>query len=220
MFIWGTDVSCRALRWGGPRPGCPCAGASLGRSALRANSPAMLADPAPRQNSLRELRSLRSNSRRESDVEARVSFGTRAGRVHCASRRPRGAPAQGHPGLGQMRRALSAGAAAVREARGVSPGQSGAACPRGRRLAAGAISGAARSAALGACTRAKTRVPRELTRRSCLSGAPFKGAQRVLRRSPQREHRSGVDAQHRPPRYEPRPPTACRATPRTNPERT
>ena len=103
MLLCKRGVSLLSLHerssGGRRRPVCPCAGASLGRSALCADFPAMLVSPALRQNSRRSLRSLCSNSCRKSVHEARVSFGTRAGRAPCASRRPRGAPAQGHTGL-------------------------------------------------------------------------------------------------------------------------
>jgi hypothetical protein len=67
------------------RAGC---GASPRRSVLRTDSPAMLGLAAPSPNSLRDLRSLRSDSVDESDHEARCA----RGHEPCASRHLRGAP--------------------------------------------------------------------------------------------------------------------------------
>ena len=61
--------------------------ASLERSSLRADCPAMLGPVSPARNSLRSLRSLRSNNRAESDHDSRCA----RGHEPCASRRPRGA---------------------------------------------------------------------------------------------------------------------------------
>ncbi len=54
----------------------------------------------------------------------------------------------------------------------------------------------------GGGARAKTRALRDLTRRICLSGAAAGSAASYATR-PLTEHRSGVDAQHRPPPSEP-----------------
>jgi hypothetical protein len=51
---------------------------------------------------------------------------------------------------------------------------------------------------------------RKLARRGCLSGESFKRTQRVPRRRPQAEQRSGVGAKRRPQQREPSPGTACR----------
>ena len=61
--------------------------ASLERSALRSDCPAMLGLVAPSQISLRSLRSLRSNNCDESDDNLRCA----RGHEPCASRRSRGA---------------------------------------------------------------------------------------------------------------------------------
>ena len=58
------------------------------RAVLRTDSPAMLGLAAPSPNSLRDLRSLRSNSVDESDNDARCA----RGHEPCASRHLRGAP--------------------------------------------------------------------------------------------------------------------------------
>ena len=58
------------------------------RSALRADSPAMLGLAAPSQNSLRALRALRSDNRDESEDNSRCA----RGREPCASRRRRCPP--------------------------------------------------------------------------------------------------------------------------------
>jgi len=52
----------------------------------------MLGLVAPPQNSLRELRSLRSNNRGESDNDARFARGPRALRFSAAQRRTAGCP--------------------------------------------------------------------------------------------------------------------------------
>ena len=70
-------------------------GASMRRSALRADSPAVLGLVAPSRNSLRSLRSLRSNRRDESDLDARCARGHKP----CAPRRLIGAPRPAHPPL-------------------------------------------------------------------------------------------------------------------------
>ena len=61
--------------------------ASLERSSLRADCPAMLGLVAPSHNSLRSLRSLRSDTCDESDIDSRCA----RGHEPCASRRSRGA---------------------------------------------------------------------------------------------------------------------------------
>jgi hypothetical protein len=71
-------------------------GASRRRPARCAGCPAVLGLGAPAPNSLRELRSLRSNSRAESDVVARCARGPRALR---SSAPPRRAPACPHAPL-------------------------------------------------------------------------------------------------------------------------
>jgi len=78
---------------------------------------------------------------------------------------------------------------------------------RGRRYPAGAISAATRSAGPGSA-RAQ-RVLRELTHRSCLSAVSEANAASSAMR-PRTEHRSGVGAKRRPPQHEPLPGTACR----------
>ena len=72
-------------------------GASLERSALRSDCPAMLGLVAPSQNSLRSLRSLRSNSRGESEDEARCARRPQA----CAARRHRNRPRRVPPAARQ-----------------------------------------------------------------------------------------------------------------------
>jgi hypothetical protein len=57
---------------------------------------------------------------------------------------------------------------------------------------------------------ARTRALRELTHRVCLNATSAASEVSYAMR-PQREHRSGVDAKHRPPQREPVPGAACRA---------
>jgi len=77
MPAWGRQSRVRAGR-----------GASRRRPARCAGFPAMLGLMAPSPNSLRSLRSLRSNSGAESVMEARCA----RGHEPCASRRLPGAP--------------------------------------------------------------------------------------------------------------------------------
>jgi hypothetical protein len=74
-------------------PGAGCA-APLSRSALRADSPAVLGLEARAGNSLRSLRSLRSDTPARSQSWGALA---RAGLEPCAPRRPTGAP---HPAPG------------------------------------------------------------------------------------------------------------------------
>lgn len=76
----GTGEGAAALRWGGRLRRLPCGACANG----------------PRQNSLHSLRSLRSDSCRESDHEAGLSFGRPAARPRCAPRHPTGAPPRPH----------------------------------------------------------------------------------------------------------------------------
>ena len=69
--------------------------ASLWRPSLRYGCPAMLGLAAPLRNSLRSLRSLRSDKRNEHDDDSRCA----RGRKTCASRRHRGAPRPARTGL-------------------------------------------------------------------------------------------------------------------------
>ena len=145
----------------------------------------MLGLVAPSRNSLRSLRSLRSNSRAESDHEARCARGHET----SASRRRKGA-------LPAARPRLRRGSGGIRSA----SHQGG---PRGRRYPAGAISGATRSAGQGS---ARASALRQLTRRKCLNAAnEVSSAAR-----PRCEQRSAVGAQRRPPQHEPLPGAACR----------
>ena len=68
-------------------------GLMLGRSALRADSTAMLGLGSRRGTHCAHLRSLRSNSRDESVVDARCARRPQA----CASRRPRNRPTEHRP---------------------------------------------------------------------------------------------------------------------------
>jgi hypothetical protein len=76
----------RPRRQRADRAGCS---ASMGRSPLCGDAPAMLGLAGSSRNSLRELRSLRSDSRDE--IRARGAL-ARAARKPCASRHPIGAP--------------------------------------------------------------------------------------------------------------------------------
>ena len=81
-------------RWGWAWLGRPLGpGARTGAvDAFGIDSAAVLAAGLVRQNSLRDLRSLRSNSCRKSETVACVSFGTHAKPRHCAPRRPGSRP--------------------------------------------------------------------------------------------------------------------------------
>ena len=127
----------------------------------------------PSRNSLRSLRSLRSNSRDESEVEARARA---RGHEPCVPRRrAMSLPTHTHPRLCRHHRAL-----VVEHARAVQ---------RGGRCPGWATCGAARSAAPGSA-RAQRALPL-LTRRDCPSATNAVSEASFAAR-PRREHRSGV----------------------------
>jgi hypothetical protein len=171
------------------RPGRAAGSASLLALASR-GFPAVLGLVAPSPNSLRSLRSLHSNSRDESVVEARCARGPQALRSSAAQRRCAGCPPEPlprHRGV-RCRHATTDGL-------------------RGRRYPAGAISAATRSAGPGSA-RAQ-HVLRQLTHRGCLSAVSTANEASSAMR-PRTEHRSAVGAKRRPPQHEPLPGTACR----------
>ena len=158
----------------------------------------------PPRNSLRSLRSLRSDSRGESDDEARCA----RGHAPSAPRRlPRSdAPSPNAPLLNRWGSptvpSLTLGGAPIgkprpRASRQVAPGVGDFWGGGERRFEVGA-----RSAL------------RRLTRRGCLSAVSAANEASSAAR-PRTEHRSGVDAQHRPPQHEPTPGAACRDAPNT-----
>jgi len=191
-------------------------GASRRRPALRAGCPAMLGLAAPAPNSLRSLRSLRSDSVAESEDNSRCA----RGRKPCASRRLRGAPRACphaplllHQWVGSSRTplpiqrirfvhrsGLAKSMRLVEQALLAHTAPSRQAVPGGgdfwgeeqRRAGLGARS------ALGC-----------LTRRRCLSAV---SAANVASSAPRArtEQRTAVGAQRRPPQHEPLPGTACR----------
>jgi len=148
--------------------------------------------PDPRSNSLRSLRSLRSDPARESDHVARCA----RGRALCASRlRPRaaGRPSRNGwaPAVARHRWATSGGL-------------------RGRGYPAGAIWGAPRSTGTGSA-----RTPcalRDPTRRICPSAVNEVNAASYTAR-PCAEHRRSAGAQRRPLPHEPLPGIPCRDAP-------
>ena len=92
---------------GGPLPGL-----RMRRPVLRPGSPAMLGLVTPSQNSLRELRSLRSNNCDETEHEARCARGPRALRFSASHRRPGGDPPAALDSMGCSRSKLPARGAA------------------------------------------------------------------------------------------------------------
>ena len=97
---WRTPFrACAHGAAGGPLPGL-----RMRRPVLRPGSPAMLGLVTPSQNSLRELRSLRSNNCDETEHEARCARGPRALRFSASHRRPGSGPPAALSGLGAWRR--------------------------------------------------------------------------------------------------------------------
>ena len=195
--------------------------ASPWRSALRSDFPAMLGQPGLRRTRY-ALFERCAQTAATSQSTKRVSFGTRA-RLPCASRRRGGALRWARTRLcGAERAGIDAWcttAASTRQAvsgRGdfrdgekVSPDTNspcGLFVP-GERLSLRLSAACKARPGLGARSALQ-----HLTHRSCLSAA---AAGRVASSAVQApaEHHSGVEAQRRPPRYEPLPDTACRSAP-------
>ena len=166
----------------GGRPAADCS-ALLGARGLAPNSPSHGWHLAARAAYARS-----SNMRRSANRSGR--FATLVP-LRCST-----------PPTGRSRRRPAAGAAPSCAKRPCTT----AGGPRGRRHPAGAISVATRSAAPGS---ARASALRRLTRRGCLNAASEARAVSSAAR-PRREHRSGVGAQRRPPRHEPRLGAACR----------
>ena len=168
---------CRRFR--ARRTGAGC-GASACRSAHKADCPAVLGSKAPRQNSLRSRRSLRSDNCREHVDEARCARGPHPLRSSATRRRatahPR-PPTRTHGGAprARMQRAIRAPSRPSQQQRGSVRGAFG--------------SGEKRRGGVGA----RSAHPR-LTRRSCLSAAPW-GREASSAARPCTEHRSGVGRQ-------------------------
>ena len=178
-------------------------GASLERSALRADSPAVLGFVVPSQNSLRSLRSLRSDNRDESDDGLALRARPRSLRFSAPQRR---AAARPDAPLRQPALTFAKGPWVI-------------ARPATGRVACGKPNGRSRQAVSGrgdfwgdeqrrAAGGARSALPR-LTRRSCLSAVSAANAASSATR-PRTEQRSAVGAQRRPPRHEPRPGSVCR----------
>ena len=165
-------------------------GAPPRRPAQSAGSPAVLGLAAAPGNSLRSLRSLRSDTPGASQMR-----GTRLRSVQAASPALLGASEAHHDPL--PARAFAASSSPRPSVGGL----------RGRRHPAGAKWRAASSAGPGSA-RAQHAHP-HLTRRTCLSVESEANAASCSAR-PWTEQRSGVGAQRRPPGSEPRPGAACR----------
>jgi hypothetical protein len=142
-----------------------------------------------RQNSLRDLRSLRSDNCRESVYEARCARRPRA----CASRRHTNRPRRAPPAARASAFFLDATNADTAPAKG---------CAGGSRRACEAP----RSAGLVA---ARECAPRDLTRRSC-SSAATEGRAASSAPGHEPEHRRAACAQRRPPQLSA---AACPHTP-------
>ena len=163
--------------------GCPSALRCGSCVALRATSPAVLALAVAPQNSLRSLRSLRSNSRGESVHEARCARRPRSAALLGAAEARRRAPAHGFAGharsLGRGKARSGHRARDAPRAAGARPGEARARCPRlaflsqeksvlAKARAGGGRSASAAPSSAGLAGSARS-APRELTRRSCLS---------------------------------------------------
>jgi hypothetical protein len=203
------DVRCCCFAGGGPEPsrGRAACFASVRWSARCAGRlPCGARACGASRNSLRELRSLRSDNRDESDHEARCA----RRRKPCAPRHRTGAAPAARPRLGSSSaRSLWRGAGARQASSLPCSGASRARCPRSalllkRRMVplakpwAGVrwrACAAASSAGLAGSARS---APRDLTRRGCLSAVnAVRAASSATPRKP--EQHSAVAAQRRPP---------------------
>ncbi len=179
-------------------------GASLGRSALRADFPPVLARTACRRtrssplrgDALRQLRQVSSRSACFARAAVRAAF---LGAPEAHRRPPAGAPARSAAPVSTFERCARKGRRRARQTPTKKPMferrvaralclrtlRTSATSARGRGSGPRATSGAARSAAWGRA-RAKHAL-RGLTCRSCLSASPRRG-----------EERDGMDASHPP----------------------
>ena len=161
----------------------------------------------PSRNSLRSLRSLRSDSRDES-VGGRASRWPQALRFSALLRRAAAgphAPLQHHGGVRRNRLHLQA----VSESRSQGPSTANRAAAARRAVRGGGDFCGDEKRRPGVGARSALR---QHARRHCLSAVSGANAASLAMR-PQAEHRSGVGAQRRPPQHEPPARTACRAAP-------
>jgi len=175
----------RSARQRRARAGCS---ASLQRSSLRSDSPALLGLVARRQTHCAHCVRCVQTGGDKSVVDARCARGPRA--LRCSAPQRRCATCPGAPLL-QGRRCS---------------GEALHWCLSGRRYSAGAISVATSSAGPGS---ARASALRCLTRRGCLNAANAVSAVSSAAR-PRTEQRSAVAAKRRPPQHEPPAGTACR----------
>jgi hypothetical protein len=177
-----------------PARGTPRRLAAAPSASLRVRCAARVRGPAG--NSLRSLRSLRSDTPALKSVHYAGEYARGPRTLRCSAPQMRAA-AHPEPALLQP--------TVARE--GIQPPHATVGGLRGRRHPPGAISVAARSAGPGSA-RAQ-RVLRELTHRSCLSAVSEANVASSAMR-PWTEHRSGVGAKRRPPQHEPLAGAACR----------
>ncbi len=199
---------------GAPWPGPGLGRLRVRRSALRADSPAMLGRPGRGIT-----RCAACGSSAQTNAASQIT------KRAC----PPAGPQPGHPALLGDAHAAAPGQAPTRARHaavrfGGDAGASALSAPgallrpiernasaRWGWAARGSVGGGEKRR-LGGGARAKTRALRDLTRRICLSGAAAGSAASYATR-PLTEHRSGVDAQHRPPPSEPLAARPRRATP-------
>ena len=158
------------LGGGGAAGGC-CQGLILWRPVLRTDCTAMLASPGCGRT---RYALLRSNSCRKSDHEARVSFGTRAARAHCASRRHRNRPCQQPPAARTRCARSTRGRGAARIAGAALDLGDATRRVHGQGLCApvpARLCGAEKRSGAGPLACRRTRELQHLTCGSCLSGA-------------------------------------------------
>ncbi len=228
MFFCLVAGSVRGAPWPGPGLGR----LRVRRSALRADSPAMLGRPGRGITRCALTRSAQTNAASQFTKRACPPAGPQPGQppllgdAHAAA--PGQAPTRaGHAVVsygGDAGASASAATSApvptsVRAV--VSPEPQAVVRPIERKVSArrgwaarGDFGGGEKRRA-GGGARAKTRALRDLTRRICLSGAAAGSAASYATR-PLTEHRSGVDAQHRPPPSEPLAARPRRAAPTVN----
>jgi hypothetical protein len=162
--------------------------ASLRRSPLRSDCPAVLGLVARRQTHFAHCVRYVQTSGDKSVHEARCARGPRALRSSAPQRRPPTCPSA------PLRKRICSSTKGRQR------------CLSGRRCPAGAISGAARSGGSGSARAARFV--------NMLAGVCLNAANEVsevsLTARPWTEHHSGVGAKRRPPQHEPTAGTACR----------
>jgi hypothetical protein len=195
-FVVRTRTRTRTRASARQRRGRTGRGASLRRSALRTDSPAMLGLVARRRTRCVRCALYAQTTATSQSTKRAARAATSPALLGASEARPvlstRAFAGPVVPHTGEPARAWSVGESRC--------------CQSGRRYPPGAISGATSSAAAGS---ARASALRKLTRRSCLNEVSAANVVSSAAR-PRCEQRSAVGAQRRPPQHEPMAGTACR----------